>query len=81
MFITDIQTKATIFNDFFVLQGSPISTGSTIPAFFPPKVFSLVRSLDSNKAHALDGISAHMITLCYFSIVEPLCIIFDKIKI
>ena len=42
------------------------------------KVLSLIRSLDSNKAHGWDGISAHMIKLCDSSIVEPLCIIFDK---
>ena len=68
-FITNVQTKATIFNDFFAQQCSTITTGSTIPAFLPQcgntlcdvmvdrvKVLSLIRSLDSNKAHGWDGI-------------------------
>ena len=68
-FITNVQTKATIFNDFFAQQCSTIATGSTIPAFLPQcdntlcdvmvdrvKVLSLIRSLDSNKAHGWDGI-------------------------
>ena len=83
VFVTNIQ-KTTIFNDFFVQQRATISTSSTIPAFLPrcdntlcdimvarEKVLSLIRSLESTKAHGLDGISAHMIKLCDSSIVEP----------
>ena len=91
VFVTSIQTKTTIFNDFFVQQCATISTGSTIPAFLPlcdntlcdilvdrVKVLSFIGSLDNNKAHGWDGILAHIIKLCDSSIVEPLCIIFDK---
>ena len=73
-FVTSIQTKTTIFNDFFVQQCATIATGSTIPAFLSRcdntlcdimvdrvKVLSLIRSLDSTKAHGSDGISVHMI--------------------
>ena len=38
------------------------------------KVLSLIRSLDSNKANGWYGISAHMIKLCDYSIVEPQCL-------
>ena len=90
-FITKVQTKATILNDFFAQQCSTITTGSTNPAFLPQcnntlcdvmvdrvKVLSLIRSLDSNKAHGWDGMSAQLIKLCDSSLVEPLCVIFTK---
>ena len=91
IFVTNVQTKASILNEFFVKQCSTITTGSTIPTFLPQcdeilqdliidreKVLQLIRSLNSNKAHGWDGISAHMIKLCDSSIVEPLCLIFEK---
>ena len=81
----------TLLYEFFVKQCSTITTGSTIPTFLPQcdeilqdliidreKVLQLIRSLNSNKAHGWDGISAHMIKLCDSSIVEPLCLIFEK---
>ena len=42
------------------------------------KVFRLVTSLDTNKAHGCDGISAAMIKICDQSIVEPLFCNFEK---
>ena len=42
------------------------------------KVFRLITSLDTNKAHGCDGISAAMIKICDQSVVEPLCSIFER---
>ena len=68
-----------------------METGSTIPTFIPrfqmplsnmninrDKVFRLITSLDTNKAHGCDGISAAMIKICDKSVVEPLCSIFER---
>ena len=86
--VTNVQTKATMLNNFFVQQCSTIATGNTIPTFLPRydktlhdvmidrvKVLRLIRSLDSNKAHGLDGISADMIKLYDSSLVEH-CVLF-----
>ena len=42
------------------------------------KVLKLIRSLDTKKAHGCDDISSSMIKICGESIVEPLCLIFEK---
>ena len=89
--VTNVDIKANILNDFFVQQWSEISTGSTLPNFLPPcnssltevainrgKVLRLIRALDSKKAGGCDNISVHMIKICDDSIVEPLCLIFEK---
>ena len=91
LFETNVQTKATILNDFFVEQCCTITTGSTLPNFRPrcrsvlqnltidrEKVFNLILALDTKKANGCDNISAFMIKACGSSIVEPLCRIFEK---
>ena len=91
LFITNLEKKATILNNHFVLQCSEVVTSSTLPAFRPrsrslleevdidrEKVLKLIRSLDLKKAHGCDDISIAMIKICDASIVEPLCIIFEK---
>ena len=42
------------------------------------KVLKLIRNLNTNKAQGCDDISASMIEICDCSIVEPLCLIFEK---
>ena len=42
------------------------------------KVFRITTSIDTNKAHGCDGISADMIKICDQSVVEPLCCIFER---
>ena len=91
LFVTNIEQKATILNDYFVQQCSELATGSTLPTFQPRcrvllekvdidrvKVLKLIRSLDSKKAYGCDDISIAMIKICDASIVEPLCLIFEK---
>ena len=69
LFVTNIEQKATILNDYFVQQCSELVTGSTLSTFQPrcrvllekvdinrEKVLKLIRSLDSKKAHGCDDI-------------------------
>ena len=91
LFVTNIDTKANLFNDYFVKQCCAITTESTLPSFLPrsaprlqnllidrEKVLRIIRALDSKKAHGCDDISISMIKMCDTSIVEPLCLIFEK---
>ena len=91
MFETNIRMKANILNQHFTQQCSTIEDNSTLPNFQPichallqsfeidrEKVTSLIRELDTTKAHGCDDISISMIKICDTSIVEPLCLIFEK---
>ena len=64
---------------------------SSLPTFLPrinnqikditvsrEKVLKLIRTLDTKKAHGCDEISVSMIKICDSSIVDPLCMIFEK---
>ena len=42
------------------------------------KVVKLIRALDPSKTHGCDNISIAMIKTCDFTIVDPLCVIFEK---
>ena len=91
LFVTNPLSKANILNDFFVEQCSIIITGSTLPTFQPRHtsflqnvdigrdgVLKIIRALDSKKAHGCDEVSIAMIKICDVSIVEPLCMIYEK---
>ena len=80
-----------MFNEHFAAKCREMETGSTIPTFIPQfqmpllnmnidrdKLFPIITSLDTNKAHGCDGISAAMIKICDQSVVEPLCCIFER---
>ena len=69
LFVTNVDAKANIFNDYFVSQCCAVTTGSTIPSFIPrglvslqsmeidrEKVLRLTRSPDTKKAHGCDDI-------------------------
>ena len=86
LFVTNIDTKANILNDYFVKQSCAIANGDTLPIFLPrsaprlqtleidrKKVLRIIRALDSKKAHGCDDISISMIEMCDTSIVEPFC--------
>ena len=69
--------KANIFNDFFSRQCQPMSNDSTLPLSFsfettnwlsnvnirPEKISKIIQTLDQNKAHGHDDISARMIKM------------------
>ena len=89
LLVTNFESKATIFNEYFVSQCSETRTRSTLPTFLPRgnsflgsvnidagKVLKMIRSLDPKKAHGCDEISVSMIKMCDNSVVTPLCTIF-----
>ena len=91
LLVTNFESKATTFNEYFVSQCSETKTSNTLPTFLPRsnsslgiididagKVLKLIRSLDSRKAHGRDKISVSMIKMCENSVVIPLCTIFKK---
>ncbi len=90
-FITNHMKKANIINDHFAEQCSIITTGSTLPPvqlrlmtslqnldINRVEVLKLIRALVTNKAHGCDGVSIAMVKICDSSIVEPLCMIYEK---
>ena len=90
IFVLDFESKAQIFNDYFVLQCTTIDTGSEVPGQLlsnsPPltefaisdeKILNIIRSLNPNKAHGWDDISVRMIRMCDDSLVFPLKLIFE----
>ena len=93
LLVTNFESKATIFNEYFVSQCSETRTRSTLPTFLPMgnsflgsfnidtgKVMKMIRSLDPKKADGCDEISVSMIKMCDSSVVTPLCTIFKKVS-
>ena len=91
IFVTNVQTKTTIFNDFFVKQCSLLENDAVLPALFPRtslipedievsarKLLELIRSLDSNKARGCHDVSISMLKICYEAIVLPLKLIYTN---
>ena len=75
-FVLDFESKAQIFNDYFILQCTTLDTGSEIPNATPlgvpvltglqisdEKILGVIRSLNSSKAHGWDDISIRMIKI------------------
>ena len=91
-FVTDIQTKANVFNNFFADQCTPLKNGSVLPKkqnystqsilctlnFDEEELIKLIRNLNVHKAHGLDDISIRMIKICDKSILKPLIILFEN---
>ena len=90
-FVTNYQTKADVFKEFFAKQYSLRHIVSSIPAFSPKcakilssigtdrsKVLLLILFLDSKKAHGCDHLPIAMLKICHFAIVEPLSLICEK---
>ena len=88
--ISDVKTKADVFNSFFATQCSLIDTNSVLPpesfvtdlrldsvVLDEAKVLALIRGLNVNKAHGWDDISIRMIKICDESLVYPLMKIFN----
>ena len=84
--ISNVADKA---NDFFASQCTPLENSSTLPPFSlktdkrlntinfnGDDIISIIKSLDSKKAHGAD-ISIRMIKLCGDSIILPLTFIFE----
>ena len=89
--MTDFKDKAELFNNYFSSQCSLINNTSVLRQTFPllnhhglssfhienHEILKLIRSLDINKSHGFDNISARMLKICGSSIIMPLEIIFN----
>ena len=85
-FILNCKEKANIFNDFFCRQCKLIVNNSTLPKltnYHTEKrldqininiedIASLLRKINPNKATGSDGISGHMLLLCYLQLIFTL---------
>ena len=91
-FVTDIQMKANIFNNFFAEQCTPLKNSSVLPLnqifltqsrlncidFNGDEILKIVRALNIHKAHGHDDISIKMIKICDKSLVKPLILLFEN---
>ena len=90
--VTDIETKANIFNKFFADQCSPLKNDSVTPNnqifltqsrlctlnFDEGELIKIIRNLNVHKAHGHDDISIRMIKICDKSIIKPLILLFKN---
>ena len=88
-FVTDMKTKADIFNNFFAEQYTPWKNDSKLPInqiFLPTsrlssldinedKILKIIRALKIHKAHGHDDISIRMIKICDKSLLKPFTIL------
>ena len=82
-FVTDIQTKANIFNTFFdsLLPLNQIFlTQSRLNSldFNEDEIIKIIRALNVNKAYGCDDISIRMIKICDKSLLKPLILLFEN---
>ena len=91
-FVTDMKTKADIFNKFFAEQCTPLKNDSKIPInqifltqsrlssldFNEDEILKILRALNIHKAHGHDDISIRMIKICDKSLLKPLTILFQN---
>ena len=88
-FVTDIQSKANIFNKYFADQCTPLTNDcilSTSQMFLTPsrvcilnfseaEIIKIIRNLNEHKAQGHDDISVRMIKICDKSILKPLILL------
>ena len=87
-FISDFCAKTNIFNNYFASICTPIKNASVLPSYSyktntrmdsfkvtESDILSIIKSLDSTKAHGCDNLSVRMIKMCSESITLPLKII------
>ena len=73
-YISNFKEKANIFNKYFAMQCRPLNTESYLPSFTPltdetlnngifeeANIASIIKKLNSKKAHGFDGISIAML--------------------
>ena len=93
-FVTDMKTKADIFNKFFAEQCTPLKNDSKLPSnqiyltqsrlgslnFNEDEILKIIRALNPHKVHGYDDISVRMIKICDKSLLEPLIIFKNATK-
>ena len=91
-FVTDIQTKANVFNKFFAQQCTPLENSSVLPLnqkfltqsrlnsidISENEVLNIIRALNIHKAHGYDDISIRMIKMCDKWLLKPLTLLFEN---
>ena len=91
-FITSCKEKASIFNNFFLTQCTPLVNNSNLPELHfltnsrisdfeinLNELSDIISGLNTKKAHGPDHISANMVKLCGHNLCIPLKIIFENI--
>ena len=91
-FVTNIQTKANIFNKFFAQQCTPLENSSVLPVnqkfltqsrlnfidINENEVLNIIRALNIHKAHGYDDISIIMMKMCDKSLLKPLTLLLEN---
>ena len=90
-FVSDINKKANLFNNYFASICTPIKNASILPYFSyrtnskinsfhatENDILLILKSGNSTKAHGCENLSVRMIKICNESIIIPVKIIFDK---
>ena len=91
-FVTDMKTKADIFNNFFAEQCTTLKNDSKLPSnqiyltqsrlgslnFNEDEILKIIRALNPHKAHGYDDISIRMMKICDKSLLEPLIVLFKN---
>ena len=91
-FVTDIQTKANIFNKFFADQCTHLKNDSVLAKsqmlltssrlstlnFNEKEIIKIIRNLNVHRVHDHDDISIKMIKICDKSILKPLILLFKN---
>ena len=91
-FVTDMKTKANIFNRFLAEQCIPLKTDSKLPSnqvfltqsrlssldFIEDKILKMITAVNIHKAHGHDDIFIRMIKICDKSLLKPLTILFQN---
>ena len=90
--VTDIKTKANIFNEYFAEQCTLLKNNSVLPSnqtfltqsrltsldFSEEEILKIIRALNIHKAHGHDDISIRMIKICDKSLLKPLILLFQN---
>ena len=90
--VTDIKTKANIFNKYFAEQCTLLKSNSVLPInqtfltqsrltsldFNEEEILKIIRALNIHKAHGHDDISIRMIKICDKSLLKPLILLFQN---
>ena len=90
--VTNIKTKANIFNEYFAEQCTLLKNNSVLPInqtfltqsrltsldFSEEEILKIIRALNIHKAHGHDDISIRMIKICDKSLLKPLILLFQN---
>ena len=93
-FVTDMKTKADIFDNAFTEQCTPLKNDSKPPSnqayltqsrlvsldFIEDELCKIIRTLNTHKVHGYDDISIRMIQICDKSLLEPLIVLFKSLN-